>query len=136
MNEPTEQVNKPVIRTPKRLNAYMGFDVKKALDSVLTEYERVCEQNRRLMKTVEDFRKEDEIREAREHVEEIQKRSLHLLSTQELIDYRDFRQTHYNSCKNASEYIIMLSGTGLGEAITVKCPVCGMSRDITDISSW
>lgn len=120
----------------KRINAYMGCDVRKALESVQNEYDRVCSRNTELLKIIQDFRKDAELVEAEARASDAHERSLPMLTKQELIDYRDFRDTHYVSCKNSGRYVIELCGTGIGETITVVCPICGMSRDITDIDSW
>ena len=49
---------------------------------------------------------------------------------------RAFRDSHYKSCKNGSKYLYELTGTGIGTAITIKCPVCGEEKNITDYDCW
>lgn len=47
-----------------------------------------------------------------------------------------FRNQHYVSCGNGSRYIFELTGTGIGEAISIQCPVCGERKDVTDVENW
>ena len=46
------------------------------------------------------------------------------------------KDSHYKSCKNGSKYLYELTGTGIGTAITIKCPVCGEEKNITDYDCW
>ena len=63
-------------------------------------------------------------------------KELHHLIGSEAEAYRNFRHKHYESCNNGTDFEISLKGSGIGEGITIKCPVCGESEDITDISKW
>lgn len=56
-------------------------------------------------------------------------------SSKEWADYMAFRDQHHSTCLT-NEFIVTLFGTGIGECIKVKCPVCGAEEDITDISAW
>lgn len=50
-----------------------------------------------------------------------------------------FRKEHFASCQSGgrtSSYEYVLTGTGIGTAITVRCPVCGKEENITDYSNW
>ena len=61
---------------------------------------------------------------------------VHLLIGVEKEKYWDFRQKHWEKCKNSGHYIIDLLGTGIGETISVCCPYCEETEDITDINAW
>lgn len=61
---------------------------------------------------------------------------LHVFHGKEAERYKAFRHYHYVKCNNARHVIVLLSGTGLGEAIRVKCPICGEEKDITDCDAW
>lgn len=60
------------------------------------------------------------------------------MSDKEAKSYNEFLERHYkvSGCKNANHYIFDLTGTGIGVAIKVTCPVCGETKDITDFDSW
>lgn len=63
-------------------------------------------------------------------------KSLHDLIGKEYERYYLFRKKHYEKCGNPSKYIVKLSGTGIGECISVGCPYCQEVEDITDVDAW
>jgi len=50
-----------------------------------------------------------------------------------------FRRKHFESCQKmnrCSSFEYVLTGTGIGTAISIRCPVCGEEENITDYDNW
>ena len=111
-------------------------DFKGLLKAAQDEYDSLVELNESLRKKVAEWNKDEEIRKAVELAEYNRAHSLCQISDNEKKAERAFRDSHYKSCKNGSKYLYELTGTGIGTAITIKCPVCGEEKDITDYDCW
>ena len=90
-------------------------DFNGLLKAAQDEYDSLVELNESLRKKVAEWNKDEEIRKAVE---------------------KAFKDSHYESCKNGGKYLYELTGTGIGTAITIKCPVCGEEKNITDYDCW
>ena len=99
-----------------------------------------------LQKDKEDYRKDyinakqevykDEVVERlNEELERYRKNSLQVLSDKEMLQFKEFKHSHYKSC-GTSDTWVLLSPTGIGTAIKLKCPKCGEELDITDCDHW
>ena len=63
------------------------------------------------------------------------KNSWQVLSDKEMLQFKEFKHSHYKSCGTNDVYVL-LSPTGIGTIIKLKCCECGEEVDITDIDSW
>ena len=99
-----------------------------------------------LQKDKEDYRKDyinakqevykDEVVERlNKELERYRNNSLQVLSDKEISQFREFKYNHYKSCGTNDVYVL-LSPTGIGTIIKLKCPKCKEELDITDIDSW
>ena len=99
-----------------------------------------------LQKDKEDYRKDyinakqevykDEVVERlNKELERYRKNSLEVLSDKEMLQFREFKHSHYKSCRT-SDTCVLLSPTGIGTIIKLKCPKCGKELDITDCDHW
>ena len=99
-----------------------------------------------LQKDKEDYRKDyinakqevykDEVVERlNKELERYRENSLQVLSDKEMSQFREFKHSHYKSC-GTSDVWVLLSPTGIGTVIKLKCPKCGEELDITDINHW
>ena len=99
-----------------------------------------------LQKDKEDYRKDyinakqevykDEVIERlNKELERYRENSLQVLSDKEMSQFREFKHSHYKTC-GSNDIWVLLSPTGIGTAIKLKCPKCGEEVDITDIDSW
>ena len=99
-----------------------------------------------LQKDKEDYRKDyinakqevykDEVIERlNKELERYRENSLQVLSDKEISQFREFKHSHYKSCGTNDVYVL-LSPTGIGTIIKLKCPKCKEELDITDIDSW
>lgn len=78
--------------------------------------------------------------------------SLVYLSDTQVKKIKEFKDKHYNKCAKAdneklmkqgihpatgfskgSTYIYEITGTSIGECITIKCPICGSEEDISEL---
>lgn len=113
---------------------YKDFD--KLLEDVQREYKRVKDNNVELRKRLAEWNKDAEIQKANERAIYYRSHSLRELSDKEAKRIAEFRKAHYASCKNAGTFQFELAGTGIGEAISIKCPVCGAEENVTDYDTW
>ena len=99
-----------------------------------------------LKKDKEDYRKDyinakqevykDEVVERlNKELERYRENSLQVLSDKEMLQFKEFKHSHYKSC-GTSDVWVLLSPTGIGTAIKLKCPKCGEELDITDCNHW
>ena len=99
-----------------------------------------------LKKDKEDYRKDyinakqevykDKVVERlNKELERYRNNSLQVLSDKEMLQFKEFKHSHYKSC-GTSDVWVLLSPTGIGTAIKLKCPKCGEELDITDIDHW
>ena len=99
-----------------------------------------------LQKDKEDYRKDyinakqevykDEVIERlNKELERYRENSLQVLSDKEISQFREFKYSHYKTC-GTSDVCVLLSPTGIGTIIKLKCPKCKEELDITDIDSW
>ena len=99
-----------------------------------------------LQKDKEDYRKDyinakqevykDEVVERlNKELERYRNNSLQVLSDKEISQSREFKHSHYKSCGTNDVYVL-LSPTGIGTIIKLKCPKCSEEVDITDCDHW
>ena len=99
-----------------------------------------------LQKDKEDYRKDyinakqevykDEVVERlNKELERYRENSLQVLSDKEMLQFKEFKHSHYKSC-GTSDVWVLLSPTGIGTAIKLKCPKCLAELDITDCDHW
>ena len=99
-----------------------------------------------LQKDKEDYKKDyinakdevykDEVVERlNKELERYRENSLQVLSDKEMSQFREFKHSHYKSCGTNDVYVL-LSPTGIGTIIKLKCPKCSEEVDITDCDHW
>lgn len=113
--------------------------MEKLLADVQEKYDSVCRQLEYLHKQISEFNSQDEVKKANDYVQRITRRSLHIMSEKEYEANKKFRDKHYKSCqcgKHGTTFEYILTGTGIGTIIAVRCPVCKETEDITDVTDW
>lgn len=116
-----------------------GESIEELLSKIEDLYYREVNSTARWQKKYQEYDRDKEIQSLKETIDRLHNHSLLQLSDKELEANRAFRYEHYTrhgGGKALSTYIYTLTGTGIGTVITVKCPVCGEEKDITDIESW
>ena len=99
-----------------------------------------------LQKDKEDYRKDyinakqevykDEVIERlNKELERYRENSLQVLSDKEISQFREFKYSHYKTC-GTSDVCVLLSPTGIGTIIKLKCPKCSEEVNITDCDHW
>ena len=111
-----------------------SFD--KLLRCMKDKYDNLNKECEELRETLEVYDEEEEIRKRDEQIRWLETCALEILSEKEVEDIREFRKAHWASCKNSNDFIYRIFRTGLGNCITVTCPVCKECKDITDASKW
>lgn len=79
--------------------------------------------------------KDEVVERLNKELERYRKNSLQVLSDKEMLEFKEFKHSHYKSCGTSNVWIL-LSPTGIGTAIKLKCPKCGEELDITDCDHW
>lgn len=117
----------------------MQSRVEQCLDEIRREYESSRSQVSALQQRLRTFNSQEEVKRANEYADRVRRMSLHMFSEKEQEADAQFRKEHFASCQSgrrASSYEYVLTGTGIGTAITIRCPVCGKEENITDYSNW
>ena len=79
--------------------------------------------------------KDEVVERLNKELERYRKNSLQVLSDKEMLRFKEFKHSHYKSCET-SDVLVLLSPTGIGTAIKLKCPKCLAELDITDCEHW
>lgn len=111
-------------------------NIQKSVESIKQSVEYLVRDNNALRSQIKKFNKDAEIQAKDKELKSVRDHALCVMSDKESKARRIFVEQHYKSCGNAGTYIYELSGTGIGTVIKIKCPVCGVEEDITDIDSW
>lgn len=111
-------------------------DIQQSLNSIKQAANYLMRDNKALRATLNKYNKDVEIKAKDDEIRSIQQRSISVLSPVEYERDKEFRERHYQICKNGSHFIYDLQGTGIGTVVKIRCPVCGVEEDITDTSCW
>ena len=79
--------------------------------------------------------KDEVVERLNKELERYRNNSLQVLSDKEMLQFKEFKYSHYKSC-GTSDVWVLLSPTGIGTAIKLKFPKCGEELDITDCDHW
>ena len=79
--------------------------------------------------------KDEVVERLNKELERYRNNSLQVLSNKEMSQFREFKHSHYKTC-GTSDVCVLLSPTGIGTIIKLKCPKCKEELDITDINYW
>lgn len=111
-------------------------NIQQSVESIKQSVNYLVRDNKALRSQIKEFNKDAEIQAKDKELKSVRDHALCVMSDKESKARRAFVERHYKSCGNAGTYIYELSGTGIGTVIKIKCPVCGVEEDITDIDSW
>lgn len=82
-----------------------------------------------------DYNKDKEISALKNEINRLNENSLITLSDKQKQQQREFIDNHYEMCKQPIfEYIV--TPTGIGVGLTIRCPKCGVELDMTDYDMW
>lgn len=115
-------------------------DPEKNIESSIAQIKEsvayLIQRNQELSTELNQYDEKAVIKAKDDEIQSIQQRSISVLSPVEYERDKEFRERHYQICKNGSHFIYDLQGTGIGTVVKVRCPVCGVEEDITDTSCW
>lgn len=109
------------------------------LNSVKNMYAQEQSRVEYWKKKYEEYSKDEEVERLQSEIDRVRRNSLLILSDKERDSIQDFSRKHYEKhgrLKTLNTYIYTLSGVGIGTTISIKCPVCGEEKDVTDTESW
>lgn len=113
-----------------------GRGVDEYLNAIKAEFDREVSSREYFQKKCAEFRRDEEISRLDRKLDNVMRLSLHVMDQAEYEADRDFRERHYEKCRNGSTFQYTLTGTGIGTIISVTCPKCGESKDITSFDNW
>lgn len=125
----TEEGKEIIIGDPEK-------NIQRSLDSIKQSANYLLRDNKALRSTLNRYDKEAGIKAKEDEIQSIQQRAITVLSPLEYERCKAFREHHYQTCKNGSRFIYDLQGTGIGTITKIRCPVCGIEEDITDVDCW
>lgn len=91
-----------------------------------------------MQERLESYNLDEEIASRNKIIQNLQERSIYILTPKEAKADKEFRRRHYEEtgCRNGTHYIYNLDANSLGVEVKITCPICGETKDITDIDSW
>lgn len=113
-------------------------DIDTLTHKITKQYHSLEEKNSELVKILNNYNIDSEIKALKDENTSIRMRSLVTLTEKELKDLGAFRMLHYAKHPDVDNNIwdFRLVYTGIATQIVVTCPYCNESKDITDYSSW
>lgn len=111
-------------------------NIQQSLNSIKQSVDYLVRDNKALRKTINTYDKDAGIKAKEDEIRSIHQRAITVLSPKEHERDKAFRDRHYKLCKNGSRFIYDLQGTGIGTIVKVRCPICDVEEDITDMDSW
>jgi 3-methyladenine DNA glycosylase Tag len=115
---------------------FHDYSIEQLMEKITEQVQELRDDNARLRKRLKEYDQAEEIKSRDAEINSLHERSLMMLSEKERNAQKAFRERHYASCKNGGHYVYDLVGTGVGTAISIKCPVCGEEENITDYDCW
>lgn len=119
----------------------MAFhDIDELLNRVKEQYNGLRRSYDLTIRRLSEFKKDEEIQAANRRANDTFRRSLKMLSNKEASAIQTFKNAHYamhtpHTKSSGSTYIYTLTQTGVGTAISITCPVCGKTENVTDYDS-
>ena len=111
-------------------------NIQQSVDSIKKSVDYLVRDNKALRAIIKAYDKKAGIKAKEDEIRSIHQRAITVLSSKEYERDKAFRERHHKSCKNGSRFIYDLQGTGIGTIVKVRCPICDVEEDITDMDSW
>lgn len=111
-------------------------NIESSLAKIKESADYLVQRNRELSEQLNQYDENAGIKAKEDEIRSIQQRAITVLSPVEYKRDKAFREHHYQICKNGSRFIYDIQGTGIGTIVKIKCPICGIEKDITDAESW
>lgn len=114
------------------------YSIAQHLEQIQMLYDYQTSRADRLQEALENYDKDEEIKERDERIRSLYEHSLVMLSDKELAAVKAFIERHWKDtgCLNPNSYSYRITGCGIGHEIIITCPRCGESKNITDYTDW
>ena len=117
---------------------YDSFD--KQIKGLKESYEDMENQVQLMRERLDSWNKDEELQKAKQEVREAHQHSLCYLTTKEMQNRDNFIADHFKKCiisngrliPRPRTWIYTLDYTALGTVISITCPICHETKDITD----
>ena len=122
------------------INRLAKIPLKRDLSKILNElvdYIEITEKERdSVIKRLEEFNKDTKIQELTNELRNINDNSFYIMSEKERESAKKFQKEHYEKCKSRLGTSYILTGTGIGTNIKIRCNKCKTEEDISDYGRW
>lgn len=121
---------------------YWKKDFEVNMDAVRQSFDRMVERADIYIKRLAEYNKDEEIAERDKEIEELNESALFFLTKRQREDLHAFKRHHQeihdipDYSVTGNTYLYRVTDTGLGECISIICPVCNEELDVTDFSTW
>ena len=116
----------------RSLNPYELLEkIKDYIDIINKDKDSYINELRELR---DNYDRDAEIKILKQQLDHMRDNSLIILTKEEKRKIEEFQNEHYKKCKGYYKFI--LTPTGLGTAIEIKCEKCGETLDVTDYDRW
>ena len=116
-------------------NIMSAKSFKESLRDLECEFNRQSSEIDALRTRLQNYRKDDEIQQLKAEIQNIRKLNLLNMTLAERDAVDTFVSIHLHKCQSPS-FSYELSGTSIATAITIRCPICGEEKDVTDYEAW
>ena len=116
----------------RSLNPYELLEkIKDYIDIINKDKDSYINELRELR---DNYDRDAEIKILKQQLDHMRDNSLIILTREEKRKIEEFQNKHYKKCKG--HYKFILTPTGLGIVIEIKCEKCGETLDVTDYDRW
>ena len=111
-------------------------NIEDSLAKIKESADYLVQRNRELNERLRQYDEKVGIKAKEDEIRSIFQRYISILSPVEHERDKEFRERNFQQCKNGSHFIYDLQVTKIGTIVKVRCPVCGVEEDITNLDSW
>lgn len=113
-----------------------GKEFEQSLNSLQECYQSLYDRYEELYQRYSEYDKDEEISEYKETIKDLQNRALYVMTDKQMSAQQEFRKRHSKKCKTQSTYLYGIYGSAIGSGLTITCPKCGETEDLTDFDTW
>lgn len=111
-------------------------EIGSSFESIVNYIKDLENRNKSLREELENYNKEVGIQKLQDEIDRLRTISIGFLSDKEITDSKEFREKHYKECGGRLGFSYIITGTGIGDDIVIRCNKCKEEKNITDVSSW
>ena len=87
-------------------------------------------------KQLKEYNKDSEIQKLQTEIAYIKKNSIHIMSNKEKEFAKQFKEEHLHKYDERLGFSYIVTPTGIGNGLNIRCNQCEEEKDITDYENW